>query len=119
MVVLVQQNKTTKKKKKKEKKKNSINFSKANAKFCLSLHYNVDEGYLYVIKTEIYKFKVKDNISWYNSCLRSISKDFTKDEQSEVSLNHSAYDFSVDHSLIEKEGILNIHQYLTTKNNIK
>ena len=48
-----------------------------------------------------------------------MSKDFTKDEQSEISLNHTVYDFSVDHSLIEKEGILNIHQYLTTKNNIK
>ena len=74
---------------------------------------------MYVNKTEIYKFKVKDNISRYNSSLRSISKDFTKNEQSEISLNHTVYDFSVEHSLIEKEGILNIHQYLTTKNKIK
>ena len=29
------------------------------------------------------------------------------------------YDFSVDHSSIEKEDILNIHQYLIVKNNIK
>ena len=27
-------------------KKFSINFSKANTKFCLSLHYSGDEGYL-------------------------------------------------------------------------
>ena len=30
----------------------------------------------YVNKTEIYKFKAKDNISWYNFCLGSISQDF-------------------------------------------
>ena len=29
----------------------SINFSKANAKFCLSLYYNADESYLNVNKT--------------------------------------------------------------------
>ena len=32
--------------------KNSINFSKTNTKFWLSLHYNGDESYLYVNKTE-------------------------------------------------------------------
>ena len=31
--------------------KNSINFSKANTKFCLSLHYNGDESYFYINKT--------------------------------------------------------------------
>ena len=51
MVALVQQ------------KEISINFSKANTKFCLSLHYNGNDSYLYVNKTEIYKFKGKDNIS--------------------------------------------------------
>ena len=30
----------------------SINFSKANTKFCLSLRYNGDESYLYVSKAE-------------------------------------------------------------------
>ena len=44
-------------------KKFSINFSKANTKSCLSLHGNGYESYLYVKKTEIYKFKVNDNIS--------------------------------------------------------
>ena len=59
-------------------KKISINFSKSNTKSCLSLHYNADESYLYVNKTEIYKFKAKDNISWYTFCLGSVSKYFTK-----------------------------------------
>ena len=100
-------------------KKFSINFSKANTKLCLSLHCNGDESYLYVNKTEICKFKTKDNISWYSFSLGSISKDFTKNEQSEISLNGFVYDLSVDHSSIKKEGILNIHQYLMIKNNIK
>ena len=34
-----------------------------------------------VNKRGICKFKAKDNISWYNFCLGSISKNFTKDEQ--------------------------------------
>ena len=42
-----------------------------------------------------------------------------KDEQSEISLNGTVYDFSVDHSSIKKEYILNIHQYSMTKDNIK
>ena len=54
-------------------------FSNANTKFYLSLHYNGDENYLHVNKTETYKFKAKDNISWYNFCLGSLSQDFTKD----------------------------------------
>ena len=36
--------------------------------------------------------------------------DFTKDEQSESSLNGTVYDFSVDHSSVKKENILNIYQ---------
>ena len=41
-------------------------------------------NYLNVIKTDIYKLKAKDNISWYNICLGSVSEDFTKDEQSKI-----------------------------------
>ena len=85
-----------------QQEKNSINFSKLNTKLCLSLQCDGDESYLYVNKTEIYKFKAKDNISWYTFCLGSVSKDFTKDEQSEISLNGTVFDFSVDHSSIKK-----------------
>ena len=70
-------------------------------------------------KTEIYKFKVNDNISWHNFCLRNVSKDFTKNEQSEISLNGTVYGFSVDHSSVNKEDILNIHQSVMVKNDIK
>ena len=59
------------------------------------------------------------NIGWYELCLGSISKDFTKDEQSEISLNGTVYDFPVNYSSVEKENILNIYEYLLIKNNIK
>ena len=62
---------------------------------------------------------MKDKTSWYNFCLRSLSKDFTEDDQSEISLNGNVYDFSVDHSSVKKEDILNIQKYLMIKNDIK
>ena len=74
---------------------------------------------MYVNKTEICQFKANDKTSWYNFCLGSVSKDITKDEQSEISLNGTAVDFSVDHSLIKKEAVLNIHQKWMVKTNIK
>ena len=59
-------------------------------------------------------------MSWCNFCLGIKPKFFTKNEQSEVSLNNIVYEFSVDHSLVKKEDILNIiHQYLMLRNNIK
>ena len=84
---------------------------------CLSLHYNGDENYLYVNKTETCKFKGNDNICWYNFCLKSLSKYFTKDEQSDISLNGTVYNFSV--SSVKKEDILNVYEYLMVKNSIK
>ena len=48
---------------------------------------------------------MKDNISWYNFCLRKevYQKIFKKDEQSEISLNGTVYGSSVDHSSIRKK----------------
>ena len=37
----------------------SINFTKKNTNFCLSLHYNGANSYLFVNGTEIIKFKAK------------------------------------------------------------
>ena len=39
----------------------SINFSRSNTKFCLSLHYNGSNSFLFVNATKIYKFKTKDS----------------------------------------------------------
>ena len=37
----------------------SINFSKSNTKFCLNLHYNGADSYLFVNALEIIRFKAK------------------------------------------------------------
>ena len=39
----------------------SINFTENNKKFCLSLHYNGANSYLFVNGIKIYKFKAKDS----------------------------------------------------------
>ena len=58
----------------------SINFSKDNIKFCLSLHYNGANSYLFVNGTEIIKFKAKDSkIVATPLCLGNIWKDWSED----------------------------------------
>ena len=41
----------------------SINFSRGAKNFCLSLHYNGANSYLFLNGTEIIKFKAKDSCS--------------------------------------------------------
>ena len=41
--------------------KYSINFSRSNRKFCLSLHYNGSNSFLFLNATKIYQFKAKDS----------------------------------------------------------
>ena len=48
--------------------------------FCLNVHHNEANSYLFVIGTEIHKFKAKDSeIVASLSCLGNISKDFSVD----------------------------------------
>ena len=56
----------------------SVNFTTTRKKFCLSLHYNGDNRYLFTNGTEIYKFKAKDSEIVANLfCLGNISEDFS------------------------------------------
>ena len=56
----------------------SINFSRSSRKFCLSLHYNGSNSFLFVNPTKIYQFKAKDSeIKKYPLCLGNISGDFS------------------------------------------
>ena len=58
----------------------SINFTVTKNNFCLSLHCNGANSYLFVNGTEIYKFKAKDSgIAASPLCLRNISKDWSVD----------------------------------------
>ena len=55
----------------------SINFSKDNAKFCLSLDYNGANSYLFVNGTDIIKFKAKNfEIVASPLCVGNISEDW-------------------------------------------
>ena len=57
----------------------SINFSRSNREFCLSVHYKYkgSNSFLYVNTTKIYQFKAKDSeIKRYPLCLGKISGDF-------------------------------------------
>ena len=91
----------------------SISFTKANTEFCLSLHYNGANSYLFVNSTEIHKFKAKDSeIVVTPLYLGNISKDFSVDNMKKTGLNGYVYDFSVDYDAIAVDDILNIHKYL-------
>ena len=97
----------------------SINFSKENTKFSLSLHYNGADSYLFVHGTEIIKFKAKDSeITQYELCLGNISKDCSIDNMKKTSLQGCIYDFSVDYDAVSVSDILDIHKYLMEKNKI-
>ena len=97
----------------------SINFTENYKKFCLSLHYNGVNSYLFVNGIEIYKFKAKDSeIVASPLCLGNISKDFSVDNMNKTGLNGYVYDFSVDYDVIAVDDILDIHKYLMEKNGI-
>ena len=79
----------------------SIDFTKERTKFCLSLHYNGANSYLFVKGKEIYKFTAKDSeIIPYERCLGNISKDWSVDNLKKTGLKGYAYDFSVDYDSI-------------------
>ena len=97
----------------------SINFTKENTKFCLSLHDNGANRYLFVNCTEIIKFKAKNSeITAYSLRLGNISKDWSVDNMKETGLKGYVYDFSVDYDAIVVSDILDIYKYLTKKNEI-
>ena len=97
----------------------SINFTKANTKFCLSLHYNGVNSYLFFNGTEIHKFKAKDSeIVATPLCPGNISENFPVDNMKKTGLNGFVYDFSVDYDAIVVDDILDIHKYLMEKNGI-
>ena len=97
----------------------SINFTVTNKKFCLSLHYNGANSYLFVNGTEIYKFKAKDSEIFVGPiCLGNISKDWSVDNMERTGFTGYVYDFSIDYYSIAVDDIKDIHEYLMKKNNI-
>ena len=97
----------------------SINVTMTKEKYCLSLHYNGANSYLFVNGPDIYKFKAKDSeIVATPFCLGNISKDWSADNMKKTGFNGYVSDFSVDYDANGVEDIKNIHKYLMKKNNI-
>ena len=97
----------------------SISFTEKNKRFCLSLHYNGTNSYLFVNGTEIYKFKAKDSeILVGPICLGNISKDWSVDNMKKTEFTGYVYDFSVDYRAVDVDDIKDIHKYFMKKNNM-
>ena len=96
----------------------SISFTVTKKKFCLSLHYNGGNSYLFVNGTEICKFKAKDSeIVASPLCLGNISKDWSADNMKKTRLTRYVYDFSADYNAVTIDDIKDIHNYLMKKKN--
>ena len=94
----------------------SINFTLTKERFCLSLHYNGANRYLFVNGTEIYKFKGKDSkIVASLLCLGNISKDWSTDNMKRTGFTGYFYDFCADYGATDVDDIKDIHKYLMKK----
>ena len=102
------------------KKKDILIFgSGPRKKFCLSLHYNGVNSYLFVNGTKIYKFKAKDcEIVENPLCSGNISKDWSVDNMKKTGFNGYVYDFSVDYDATDVDDMVDVHNYLMKKNSI-
>ena len=94
----------------------SINFTVTKKKFCLSLHYNGANSYVFVNGTEIYEFKAKDSESVTTLlCLGNLSKDWSVDNMKKTGFNGYIYGFSVGYDATDVNDIKDIHKYLMKK----
>ena len=93
--------------------KKSLVLILVNTNFCLGLHYNADNSYLFVNGKEIYKFKADNkNVNFPTQfSLESMPNRFSVTESREAFLSGVVYS-------IDKSDTLNI-KYLMIKNKIK
>ena len=97
----------------------SINFSKDNIKFCLSLHYNGANSYFFVNGTEICKFKSKGfEVVASPLCRGKMSKDWSADNMRKTGFTVYVSDFSVDYDSIDVDDVNDIDKFLMKKNDI-
>ena len=94
-------------------KMHSISFTVTKQKFCLNLHYNGANSYLFVNGTEIYKFMEKDSeIVAAPLCLENISNDWSVDNMKKTGFDGYVYVFSVDYDATDFDDIIDIDNYL-------
>ena len=95
----------------------SPNFTVDDKRFCLSVHYNGDNSYLFVNGKNVTKFKAKNSeLIKYPIWLGGPSKDYTENSLKDTRLYGNVYDFSVDYSTITNDKILDIHNHLMKNN---
>ena len=84
-----------------------INFTEQQKKkFCLSLHYNESNNYIFVNGVEIYKLKSKDSEKdvaplW----IENVSKYFPVDNMKKTGLYRYVYDSSLDYAVTATDDI--------------
>ena len=84
----------------------SINFTVTKKKFCLRLHCDGANSYLFVNGGKIYKFKAKDSeIVVSPICLGNISIDWLVDNMKRTGFYGYVYDFSVDYDSVAVDDI--------------
>ena len=97
----------------------SPNFAVDKKTFCLGLHYNGDNSYLFVNGKQVIKFKSRNSeLIKYPMCLVGLSKDYNNNNHKDTGLYGNVYDFSVDYSAITNDKIVDIHNYLMKNNNV-
>ena len=79
----------------------SLNFTDNGNKYCLSLHYNGANSYLFVMVNKLLNLKQKILRLLAPLCLENISKDWSVDNMKDTGLNGYVYDFSVDLMLLQ------------------
>ena len=98
------------------------NFTEPNKKFVLSLHYNGDNGHLFVNGGEELMFKAKtfsNEIKGKIFCVGNLSSDWSSINSTKTGLYGNVYDFAVDYNPVNSIGtIYDIHRYLTKKHGI-
>ena len=83
-------------------------------KFCLSLHYNGADNYLFVNGKEIVKFKSKDSaIVATPLCLGNILKDWSENNMRKLDLMDTFMNFVLIMRPILQQMVLKIFHFLT------
>ena len=97
----------------------SPNFTVDKKIFCLSLHYNSDNSYLFVNGRGVTKFRPKNcELIKHPMFLGGLWKDYDKNSRKDTRLYGNVYDFSIDYSALATDEIVDIHNYLMKKNNL-
>ena len=96
----------------------SSNFAIASKTFCLSLHYNGDDSYLFINSKKVLKFKAKKQSVVRKLSLGNISADVNQADRKSTGFYGYIYDLSVDYSAVSNDKIRDIHAYLMKKNDI-